>query len=318
MKRNLIINFMTLAITSLILVMVIFSWYISNQEVSASGITASTGSNKLLVSSTYSEAYETAEFEEDSYLSTFTLLDDEYWSTNATIHSNQLLLPSSTNDGNTFYYTNDINEQGQAITTYVRANVDSSTFTTDGSLYTYNNQTKQYIAVTSGTYSSSTIYYKNTYNFLDITNVGSYYYISKSIYICNAEATDLTCCIRKLTISQGTDLTSNIFKSVRVYLETNNENEIFKYYDSTEPNAGNALPATSTSTIASLDPASNSGSIPDDILKFSLPGIETVDDTTTYTAVEIKVKIWVEGQNPNAIATYAGTGFNVDLLFVTL
>lgn len=42
MKKNLIINIFTLAITSFILVMLIFGWYISNTIVTASGIVAST------------------------------------------------------------------------------------------------------------------------------------------------------------------------------------------------------------------------------------------------------------------------------------
>ena len=42
MKRNLIINLITLAITSMIFVMLLFAWYVSNTIVTASGIVAST------------------------------------------------------------------------------------------------------------------------------------------------------------------------------------------------------------------------------------------------------------------------------------
>ena len=285
MKKNfnLITSIISLSVSICLLVLVMFSWYVSNKQVSASGITASTGSNKLYVSTTYSSSYGTYQpVLNNNYQSTFTNLDENYWNTNATIsNANKLLLPSSSPNGQTFYYTNDVNEDGRA-------------FTTNG-----------------------------LYNFVDVTSVGSYYYLERSIYICNAESTDLTCCLRKLTISQGTDDTSNIFKSARVYLESSSTNhEIFKYYDYQDSTAGDALPANSATTILAEDPAKRSGSVPDATIQFTVPGttIETVNETTTttYTAVELKLKIWVEGQNENAVATYAGTGFKIDLLFVTL
>ncbi len=317
MNKKLIFNVSTLAVTTFLLILTVFSWYVTNTEVSATGITAATGSNKLLVSSTYSSEYNTYSDDDDTdYESTFTNLDSTYWSTSASIVSNQLLLPTSTSNATSYYYTNDVSSDGTAFRSYNKATVIEDTFTTDGSLYIYSNST--YTQVTSGSYDSTETYYTYDYNFLDVTQVGSYYYISKSIYICNAEATDLTCVLRKVQVSQGTDETSNIYKSVRVYLESDNSNNIYKYYDSNDTTAGDALPATSETTIADTDPAINGGYVNDSTLQFTAPGITTTDGTTTYTAVEVKVCIWVEGQNANALATYAGTGFNLDLLFVTI
>ena len=210
MKRNLIINIITLAVTSMIFVMLLFGWYVSNTEVTASGIQASTGSNKLYVSSNYSSDYTSYVLDEnDEYLSAFTNFDDTYWSTNATISSNVLLLPSSTPDGSTFYYTNDVSSDGTAFQSYTKKNITAATFVTDGSLYIKSGNT--YTAVTSGTFDASVTYYTYGYNFLDVTNVGNYYYIEKSIYICNGEATDLNCCLRKVDIKIGTDQTANIY-----------------------------------------------------------------------------------------------------------
>lgn len=317
MKRNLIINIITLAVTSMIFVLLLYGWYVSNTEVTASGIQASTGSNKLYVSSNYSSDYTSYVLDEnDEYLSTFTNFDENYWGTNATISSNVLLLPSSTPDGSTFYYTNDVSSDGTAFQSYTKKNVTAATFVTDGSLYIKSGNT--YTAVTSGTFDASVTYYTYGYNFLDVTNVGNYYYIEKSIYICNGEATDLNCCLRKVDIKIGTDEEANIYKAARVYLESGGSSNIFKYYDSETPNAGNALPANSATTILNSDPAINSGSIADNILQFTLPGVTTEGDVKTYSSVEVRVKIWVEGQNANALATYAGKGFNLDLLFVTV
>ena len=282
-KFNIITSMLSLSATFLLLALVMFSWYVSNTEVRASGITASTGSNKLYVSTTYSENYNTYQaIEGNNYQSNFTNLDEAYWNTSATIsNGNKLLLPSSSPNGQTFYYTNDVNENGRA-------------FTTDG-----------------------------LYNFVDVSSVGSYYYLERSIYICNAESTNLNCVLRKVLISQGTDENSNLYKSARVYIESSeNNHEIFKYYNSAENTAGDALPANSATTIMDNDPAIRSGSVADQIMRFSVPGTttETVneEEVKTYTAVELKLKIWIEGQNENAVAGYAGTGFKIDLLFVTV
>ena len=104
--KKVIINLITLSVTTCLLILTIFSWYVSNKEVSANGIVASTGSNKLYVSSNYSSSYSTYN-SVSPYLSTFTNFNTDYWGYNATISSNALLLPSSTSDASTFYYTNE-------------------------------------------------------------------------------------------------------------------------------------------------------------------------------------------------------------------
>ena len=42
MQKKTILNLITLAVTTFLLVLVVFSWYVSNKEVRASGIIAST------------------------------------------------------------------------------------------------------------------------------------------------------------------------------------------------------------------------------------------------------------------------------------
>lgn len=47
MKKNVIINFFTLSITALLLVLVVMAWYITNEEVSVSGVQGSIEGNKF-------------------------------------------------------------------------------------------------------------------------------------------------------------------------------------------------------------------------------------------------------------------------------
>lgn len=314
--NNLILSVISLIVTTGLLVLIIYSWYVTNEKATVSGITASSESNTLYISTTYGSGYNTYN-EVNDYVSTFTNLDTDYWKSTATIsNNNQLLLPTSSPNGSVFYYTPDVNSDGTANRKYMKVAVTQSTFTTDGSLYTYTNGS--YVSVNSGEYDSTKTYYKYQYDFMDVTSLGTYYYIEEDLYVCNDSEKDLVCSIRKVDISQGSDDSSNIYKSARIYVESSNNDQIFRYYDENDANSGIAYPANSLSTVSNSDPSHISGIIGDNVISFNVPGAVTENDVTTYTAVKIKLKIWVEGQNTNANATYAGTGFNIGLTFVTI
>ncbi len=154
----------------------------------------------------------------------------------------------------------------------------------------------------------------NKYNFVKVTTAKSFYYLEKTIYLCLDDEKSSSCCLKYVNIKQGTDVDSNIFKAVRVYFEdeANETSKMFKYQDET------AYPAISETAVANTDPAIDAGTQVPSIFNFPLVG-KTIneEDVTTYTFKKIVIRIWVEGQDSNALATYAGTGFKVNLVFAT-
>jgi len=153
------------------------------------------------------------------------------------------------------------------------------------------------------------------YNFVKVTTSKSFYYLEKELYFIVADASDTRCSLKNISINQGSDESSNIFKSVRVYFEDADDsryNNMFKYH---EENA--VYPAVSETSVALTDPAISDGIQSPDKFNFRLSGSYKVEDVTTYTFKKIIIRVWVEGQDPNAVATYAGTGFTINLAFAT-
>ncbi len=175
------------------------------------------------------------------------------------------------------------------------------------------NDAKDYFYTPSINPDGTAIVTNNKYNFVKVTTAKSFYYLEKTIYLCLDDESNANCCLKFIDIKQGTDIDSNIFKSVRVYFEdaTNNTNKMFKYKNQT------AYPAISETAIANADPAIDSGTQFPSVFNFPLVGRTTSDDVSIYTFKKILMRIWVEGQDSNALATYAGTGFKVNLVFAT-
>lgn len=266
MKLRLFVNLITLAVTSFLLIFVILAWYVTNDEVTATGVIgASAEGNNLYMSSTFIPS---------ENQTTITVLNPNDWKMDLNINTNSLLLPVSTTDAKNFYYTPDVDTDGSAVIK-------------DGK-----------------------------YNFLKVTTSKSYYYLEKEIYLCLADAKDVNCCLKNIVINQGVDEDSNIYKAVRVYFEDSddsNNNQMFKYEDTLLP----VYPAVSTTSVSGTDPAIVSGTQSPDKFHFGLTGSVSDGITTTYTFKKIIIRIWVEGQDENALATYAGTGFSIHLVFAT-
>ena len=107
MKLRLFVNLITLAVTSFLLIFVILAWYVTNDEVTATGVIgASAEGNNLYLSST---------FVPSENQTTITTLNSNDWKMDLNINTNSLLLPVSTNDAKNFYYTPDVNSNGTAV-----------------------------------------------------------------------------------------------------------------------------------------------------------------------------------------------------------
>lgn len=259
-KLNTILSFASLAITSFLLVFLIFAWYVTNTTATVEGVVGATAIGKnLYLSTTYSG--------EDSFLYSESSFENGGWGTTVSLDASNILLPASTNDATNFYYTNDINTDGSAI-------------------------------VNAG-----------SYNFNLVNTSASYYYVSKTIYLTTSETSNLNCCLRSISIEQGTDTTSNIFEAVRVSFSSGVVTKIFKATNDT------VLPAVSTTGVAVADPGLLQGGQANTAFSFQIPGATLSGDDTTYHVIAVTVKIWVEGQHPDAIATYAGTGFKIRMGF---
>ena len=259
-KLNNLLTYISLGVTSLLLVFVVMAWYAVNKTASVEAGNGATATGKnLYLSTTYGS------------LDSFTYSDQAFrnggWGTEVDLTASNILIPASTYDGTNFYYTNEINQDGTAIANH------------------------------------------NTYSFNLVTTSSSYYYVSKRIYLCTSEEEDLNVCLRNVSINQGSDENSDIYKAVRLSITDGVTTKIFKA-DSTLVH-----PANSISTVSSTDPALNSGGQANSTFSFVVPGAETVDDVTTYSIAYVDIKVWVEGQHSDAIATYAGTGFTFNISF---
>ena len=261
-KLKIIFNLITLALTTGLLVMITLAWYAVNKTASVNEAIGCTASGKnLYLSTTYSGA--------DSFLYSETTFENGGWGTTASLNASNILLPVSTNDATNFYYTNDIDVDGTAIS-------DSG-----------------------------------VYNFNLVTTSASYYYVSKKIYLTTSEETDMNCCLRNISIENGTDESSNIYEAVRVSFTSGTTTKIFK------ATSTNIYPAISTTQVANSDPGITQGGQANSIFTFGIRGVTKDGDDVNYNVTSIIIKIWVEGQHPEAIATYAGTGFKLNMSFQT-
>ena len=261
-KLNNILTILSLLVTSLLLIFVVRAWYATNKQANvneAIGVTA--GGKNLYLSTTYNG--------DSSFLYTESNITDGGWGTQVSLDAANILLPASTSDASNFYYTNDINTQGEAI--------DDN----------------------------------GVYNFNLVTTSQSYYYVSKKIYLTTLEELDMNCCLRNITIEKGEDTSSKIYEAVRVSFTKGNVTKIFK------ATSNIVYPAASVTTVASTDPGINQGGQGNTVFSFNLSGATVSGDDKYLNVEEVLVKIWIEGQHPEALATYAGTGFKVNISFQT-
>ena len=119
----------------------------------------------------------------------------------------------------------------------------------------------------------------------------------------------MNCCLRNISISQGSDDSSDIYRAVRISFTNGVNTKIFKADSAT------VLPAVSATAISNTDPALVSGGQSNSTFSFPILGSTTVDDVSTYYVTEVLVKIWVEGQHQDAKAAFAGTGFTISMSF---
>lgn len=155
----------------------------------------------------------------------------------------------------------------------------------------------------------SAIHDGSTYNFNLVTTSASYYYVTKTIWLSTTETEDLNVCLRNVSINQGTDEDSDIYNAVRIAVTSGATTKIFKADTET------VNPANSLTTVSNTDPALRSGGQSNSILPFTVPGATVENETKTCSVVSVTIKVWVEGQHSDAVATYAGTGFTFSLSF---
>ncbi len=134
-----------------------------------------------------------------------------------------------------------------------------------------------------------------------------YYYIDVNIYIISLEtSSDISIYLSSVKIAQGSGSTT-LYKAVRVSTIYNTAATIFKC-----ASGGDAYPAESTNSIASTDTAISAGSVDSDQVSISLDALES----ESITDVEcVTVRIWIEGQNSNAVATNDLSSFTVAMNF---
>ena len=152
------------------------------------------------------------------------------------------------------------------------------------------------------------------------SSVSEYYYIEKTFYILTTyrKTTDIDLInvyLSNVTISQGSNENSNLYKAVRIAISAIDKNgaisEKIYRYDETD---GACLPASGVNATVETDPALDSGDLSNTGSNAFLMDLGCVEDEEAYF-YPITVKIWIEGQNSNAITSYAGTGFYISFKF---
>ena len=133
-----------------------------------------------------------------------------------------------------------------------------------------------------------------------------YYYIDASLYIISLEETDISIYLSNVKIAQGSGSQTTLYKAVRVSTIYNETTTVFKC-----ANGGDALPANSVSSTVSTDTAISSGSVSADQVSIALDALESENITATC----LTVRIWIEGQNANAIAINDLSSFVVQMNF---
>lgn len=220
----------------------------------------------------------------------------------ATAVGKNLYISSTYNGGDTFIYDEStFNSTWKTEADLTISNILIPASTVDATNYYYTNDINEY---------GTAIQTDGNFKFNLITTSKSYYYAEKTVYLCTSEEVDMNCCLRNISIEKGIDET-DIYKSVRVAFKYSTNTKIFR------GNVDTCYPAVSTTAVSNTDPSLQSGGQANGTFSFPIVGAETVDDVTTYTVTAVSVLIWVEGQDPNAIATYAGTGFKVNMSFQT-
>ena len=128
------------------------------------------------------------------------------------------------------------------------------------------------------------------------------------------EAEDVSIYLSNITISQGSNTSSNLYKAVRVAISGNDKNgnvsEVVYRYDGTD---GAALPVSGARSTLENDFAINSGEFSESDSNFTMALSKVAEGNAVFYS--FTVKIWIEGQNSHADSAYAGTGFFVTMSF---
>ncbi len=144
------------------------------------------------------------------------------------------------------------------------------------------------------------------------------YIIDQTFYLCNTYTQDITLRLSNVTIACGSAATSSgsdLYKAVRCAVVVNGVTTQFRVTEGTN-NYGAANPVNgvkSVGTDASIPAGDQSAPYITLTLPKAVPSqVGQTTEMTMYTK-SIRVIIWIEGQNDNAVATYAGTAFRVSL-----
>ena len=146
--------------------------------------------------------------------------------------------------------------------------------------------------------------------------------IDQTFYIVNTYAEDVTLHLSKVNIVHGTGLSSDsdIYKAVRVAVTVGDNTTVYRVTEGAQ-DYGAASPVTGVLTTGA-DPSIPAGEQPSPgvtvFLPAAKPAVEGTTGNMTLTTETVNVKIWIEGQNPYAVAAYAGTAFRVSLSFITV
>lgn len=135
-----------------------------------------------------------------------------------------------------------------------------------------------------------------------------YYYIDVNLYIISLEtSSNISIYLSNVKIAQGSGTSTTLYKAVRVSTIYNSTATIFKC-----ASGGDAYPAESTNSIASTDTAILAGSVDSNQVSIALDALasESITDIECVT-----VRIWIEGQNSNAVATNDLSSFTVAMNF---
>ena len=185
-----------------------------------------------------------------------------------------ILFPASF-DGETFRYATIVDENGHAL--------DPE-----------NEDVPTYSVVPAGSI--------QTFRYTNVLHLATTNFEEKQVYISRVE------------ILQGSSLSSELYKAVRISFQHGDDMIVFRYPGQV------AYPANGADTVMAADFAVDTDDIDseddDTTLIIDLDAV-TIESDGSYTASveDVIIQIWIEGTNSNAVVDYAGTGFMVAIEF---
>ncbi len=139
-----------------------------------------------------------------------------------------------------------------------------------------------------------------------------FYYISKDFYVITTSPEDVYLYVRDASMLAGTS--GDLYKAIRICVSCGDTQLIIRH-SSDMGNDPNKFPVDTTSTTLDEEIAVRNIDLTDETYKIILPASKSGESGIEYTPVLVNIKIWIEGQNENAVVSYAGTSFYVELGF---